>query len=44
MWFLLFILIDNNDEVIGGAIGGVLGGLLVVVAIFVLIIISIRKR
>ena len=44
MWFLLFILIDNNDEVIGGAIGGLLGGLLVVVAIFVLIIISIRKR
>ena len=44
MWLILFILIDNNNEVIGGAIGGVLGGLLVVVAIFVLIIISIRKR
>ena len=42
MWFLLFILIDNNDELIGRVIGGVLGGLLVV-AIFVLIIIGIQK-
>lgn len=35
MWLLLFVLIDNNDEVIGGAIGGVLGavGLLSLLAI-----------
>ena len=46
MWFLLFILIDNNDELIGRVIGGVLGavGLLsLVVAISVLIIIGIQK-
>ena len=42
MWLLLFVLIDNNDELIGGVIGGVLGGLLVV-AIFVLIYIGIKK-
>ena len=44
---LLFILVDNNDDVTGRVIGGVfgaVGGVSLVVIIFIIICCCIRKR